>query len=581
MSEPDLESHGRSILGSLSLDDPLDDPQLSSSLARSAPPPGLHALPTVDSPWQYRDPSGVIQGPFTAAMMHDWYRQSFFTGELCVRRVNEADFETLESLVRRTGDGEKPFLSASLQAVVLPAPAAVRDWTTQSQTQSNGLDHFGTPQSRPFGSFYERPNNFDAQQPLAPKQQPSSFGVDPWGAPLPASNGVPAWNDGSVFSNGDGARFNTTDQFQQSPQQPSAYQPQQHQQQPQQHQYQPQLDPFGRPLQQPYFDPNRQQQQSLPPADWKQIIQPLLQPSSLSSIPAISTGTSSWSALVNPPVAVLVEVSTLPSVANIPAPIGPPSTHPSPVVPVEQVDVAAPVSVWGSVAPVVEAEPEVVVVEKSVATAPVIASATRPAPAPAAPTTTSTTPAKATKSKAASIVIDPPTSVITPLTTPSKPPTTAAPWSKDDDSTPPAVSATTPAGPSLRQIQEVEFRQSELRKANERQAAARTQALAAVQAAQRAAAAEAESLPSSSTWAASPVTATVVDPWGKKSVGGGGKSMKEIQGEEELRRKKVAQVAVVSGGTAAGTKGYASSIGQAKVIFLIIFFCSHSPNSVS
>lgn len=126
----------------------------------------------------------------------------------------------------------------------------------------------------------------------------------------------------------------------------------------------------------------------------------------------------------------------------------------------------------------------------------------------------------------------------------------------------------------MRQIQEIEARSAEIRKASERQAAARLQALAAVKDAQRAAAAEAEMLPSSSTWAATPpATATpIVDPWGKKSAVGG-KSMKEIQGEEEMRRKKQAaqQLASVSSnsvGIAAGVKGYAGSIGQTKVRFV-------------
>ncbi|KPV77010.1 uncharacterized protein RHOBADRAFT_7774, partial [Rhodotorula graminis WP1] len=79
--------------------------------SRAAPPPGLGAFPPAEVMWQYRDPSGQVQGPFSAATMHDWYRQQFFTPDLRVKRTTDTEFESLENLIRRTGDSDKPFLA--------------------------------------------------------------------------------------------------------------------------------------------------------------------------------------------------------------------------------------------------------------------------------------------------------------------------------------------------------------------------------------------------------------------------------------------------------------------------------------
>ena len=79
--------------------------------SQPTPPPPFRQLPPEQIFWQYRDPSGQLQGPFSAIQMQDWYLQGFFSETLLVKRVEAADFETLGALVIRIGDPSKPFLS--------------------------------------------------------------------------------------------------------------------------------------------------------------------------------------------------------------------------------------------------------------------------------------------------------------------------------------------------------------------------------------------------------------------------------------------------------------------------------------
>ncbi|CAG8515719.1 17473_t:CDS:2 [Gigaspora margarita] len=61
------------------------------------------------SKWLYRDPSGNIQGPFSSQEMNEWYKGGFFVLSLLVKRVEDAQFEPLGALIRKTGDDERPF----------------------------------------------------------------------------------------------------------------------------------------------------------------------------------------------------------------------------------------------------------------------------------------------------------------------------------------------------------------------------------------------------------------------------------------------------------------------------------------
>jgi PERQ amino acid-rich with GYF domain-containing protein len=80
-------------------------------LGGAVPPPQQHVMIMPDKlQWVYRDPSGVIQGPFSGLEMHEWYRAGFFTPDLAVRRQEDTEFEQLGALVRKIGNTREPFL---------------------------------------------------------------------------------------------------------------------------------------------------------------------------------------------------------------------------------------------------------------------------------------------------------------------------------------------------------------------------------------------------------------------------------------------------------------------------------------
>lgn len=60
--------------------------------------------------WVYRDPHGVMQGPWSGLEMHDWFRAGFFSAELQVKKWEDDEWEPLAQLVRRIGNSREPFL---------------------------------------------------------------------------------------------------------------------------------------------------------------------------------------------------------------------------------------------------------------------------------------------------------------------------------------------------------------------------------------------------------------------------------------------------------------------------------------
>jgi PERQ amino acid-rich with GYF domain-containing protein len=82
--------------------------------------------------WVYRDPSGVIQGPFNGLEMHEWYRAGFFTPDLAVKRQEDTEFEQLGNLVRKIGNTREPFL------VPLPGTSAAAGMSTNAATNWSG-----------------------------------------------------------------------------------------------------------------------------------------------------------------------------------------------------------------------------------------------------------------------------------------------------------------------------------------------------------------------------------------------------------------------------------------------------------
>lgn len=165
---PDLFSKGPNSAG------PFQNPSQHQNQPRggfmeSAPSPGLpmrqeqpmtaRVMVMPDKlKWQYRDPTGQNQGPFSGLEMHDWYKAGFFQPNLLVKREEDEDFEPLSILVRRIGNQREPFL-VPLPSRVTAATQPTRPGSQDDKDQwPNGQNWSGAgqppfPQSFPsFGT---------------------------------------------------------------------------------------------------------------------------------------------------------------------------------------------------------------------------------------------------------------------------------------------------------------------------------------------------------------------------------------------------------------------------------------------
>lgn len=109
--------------------------------------------------WIYRDPQGTTQGPWSGLEMHDWYKAGFFSPELQVKKLEDADYEPLAQLIRRIGNSREPFLvpqigiphgsASAMPSSNAPASGSVPA-TTPSATQSSSAQ---PPFASSFPSF--------------------------------------------------------------------------------------------------------------------------------------------------------------------------------------------------------------------------------------------------------------------------------------------------------------------------------------------------------------------------------------------------------------------------------------------
>ncbi|TPX64602.1 hypothetical protein SpCBS45565_g05773 [Spizellomyces sp. 'palustris'] len=101
--------------------DHLNPPPITRSLSRgelhhppvqSTLPPGIPHVGAAFVPqkWQYKDPSGNVQGPFTAQQMHDWFRSGYFNDDLPIKHVDDFNYEPLARLIQKLGR-DRPFLA--------------------------------------------------------------------------------------------------------------------------------------------------------------------------------------------------------------------------------------------------------------------------------------------------------------------------------------------------------------------------------------------------------------------------------------------------------------------------------------
>ncbi|KAI9462399.1 hypothetical protein BJY52DRAFT_1256742 [Lactarius psammicola] len=86
-------------------------------------PPGLPIPPAAPpSRWFYRDPKGVVHGPWTLSRMHAWYREALLPPDLPVRREEDTEFVLLKDLRQHCVDPSQPFGPASIRATSGESP---------------------------------------------------------------------------------------------------------------------------------------------------------------------------------------------------------------------------------------------------------------------------------------------------------------------------------------------------------------------------------------------------------------------------------------------------------------------------
>ena len=103
--------------------------------------------------WIYRDPQGNTQGPWSGLEMHDWYKAGFFSPELQVKKLEDADYEPLAQLIRRIGNSREPFLvpqigiphgSSTAQQPITTSTAGTQPATTPSAQPSSAQPPFAS-----------------------------------------------------------------------------------------------------------------------------------------------------------------------------------------------------------------------------------------------------------------------------------------------------------------------------------------------------------------------------------------------------------------------------------------------------
>lgn len=106
---------------------------------------GEHNLPEHLYRWLYKDPQGDIQGPFSSAEMMEWFQAGYFTMDLMVKRVCDAAFSKLGTLIKSWN--VVPFV-ATQQPPPLKVPLGA-ELGVPSGMGLGGLPHPGLPNLPP------------------------------------------------------------------------------------------------------------------------------------------------------------------------------------------------------------------------------------------------------------------------------------------------------------------------------------------------------------------------------------------------------------------------------------------------
>lgn len=112
--------------------------------------------------WVYLDPQGQVQGPWSGLEMHDWYKASFFTADLSVKKLEDDEFEPLGQLIRRIGNSREPFLVP--QIGIPHGPPAVQAGPFASAAAGSAISPSGVVQPPFAGAFPSFGTTLTAEQ---------------------------------------------------------------------------------------------------------------------------------------------------------------------------------------------------------------------------------------------------------------------------------------------------------------------------------------------------------------------------------------------------------------------------------
>jgi len=138
----------------------------SDSTSGSLPPTQQRTMVMPDRMrWVYLDPQGQVQGPWSGLEMHDWYKASFFTADLSVKKVEDAEFEPLGQLIRRIGNSREPFLVPQIGVPHGPATTqAGAPFAPTASASGAGLSQQGSVQPPFAGAFPSFGTTLTAEQ---------------------------------------------------------------------------------------------------------------------------------------------------------------------------------------------------------------------------------------------------------------------------------------------------------------------------------------------------------------------------------------------------------------------------------
>lgn len=503
--------------------------------------------------WVYLDPQAQVQGPFTGLEMNDWYKANFFTPDLRVKKVEDKEFEPLGQLIRRIGNSREPFLvpqigvphgppsqngpfTANAGAGVVPPLSGVfpsfgrtltadeqnnlerrkqeeqymmaqqRDYVMRHQAISkfgHGLQSHSSAHS-----LQSQPSFGSINNPIGMPPQPHTIGSNmtpgPFGEHGNTGGTRPATGNGEHFRPDELAGLSATERQVLTTLDDSSH-------------------PVGSDLShlpstkelaedtEGFKDRLEEFEGLRAQHDAEQAAEAVAEEAQVERAARRSskkTAADDSLSLTEQVQITQAAAAAAPEMPGMPMPFPPPSS-------------------------------------------------TTPLPAPTAQRARSNLPEQYSRSQSATPeVVQPP-----PM----------APWAKD-------MGSDGPKGPSLKEIQEAEARKAA--KAEEQAAAIRKAAMEHEDALQRereraaAAAANAAALPASSTWGhGSPASAGT--PWAKPGTSKGvatgpiaspgpkGKTLAEIQREEEVRKQKAKDIAIQTGAPLPGSKSYVSLAGKA------------------